>query len=302
LSAVREQDLLQHIYERSADLTGAGDVIVGPGDDAAVIRVGDQQLILTVDQLVAGRHYEESTPLDLVARKSIARSVSDIAAMGGRSTHALATGCLPPGFTQADHLFDRMASWARHFGCPLIGGDIAAAPGPLMLTVTVLGTCHPTRGPVLRSGARPGDTLCVTGRLGGAIESGHHLRFDPRIDEAGALCDALDGNLGALMDVSDGLGIDAGRIASASSVRLEINAVRIPLREGVTDWRRAASDGEDYELLFTVRDPSALASLRLPHATSITVIGRAVAGEGCVITDETGAAHDASSLGWDHTL
>ena len=299
---MREQDLLRHIYGRSADLAGAGGVVVGPGDDGAVIDVGGERLILTVDQLVAGRHYDKSTPLDLVARKAIARSVSDIAAMGGRPTHALATGCLPPGFTEADHLFDRMAAWARDFGCPLIGGDIASAPGPLLLTVTVLGTCHPTRGPVLRSGARPGDILCVTGALGGSFDSGRHLTFDPRLDEAAALCDILGESLGALMDISDGLGIDAGRIASASGVRLEIDSARIPRHQDVPDWRRAAADGEDYELLFTVRDPSAVEALTLPHATPITIIGRVVPGDGCVIIDEAGAAHDASALGWDHAV
>lgn len=299
---MREQELLRHIYQRSADLTDVNDIVVGPGDDAAVINVGGELLILTVDQLVAGRHYEEATPLDLVARKAIARSVSDIAAMGGRPTYALATACLPPGFAEANQLFDRMAAWARHFGCPLIGGDIASAPGPLALTVTVLGRCHARRGPALRSDAHAGDTLCVTGRLGDSVESGRHLRFEPRLDEAAALCDQLADKLGALMDVSDGLGIDAGRIAEASGVRLEIEAARIPLSEGVSEWRRAASDGEDYELLFAVRDPGALDSLELPNGTPVTVIGRVVDGEGCIIIDESGAAHDGTALGWDHTV
>jgi thiamine-monophosphate kinase len=297
---MRERDLLRHIYERSASLAGEGPILVGPGDDCAVIRDdAGTPILLTVDQLVGARHFHpDSTPLDLVARKAIARSVSDIAAMAGTPTCALATGMLPDAYPDADELFNHMASWARRFGCPLIGGDIAFGDGPLVLTCTVVGACRTPRGPVLRSEARPGDTVCVTGALGGSLESGRHLTFEPRLREAIALAEALAERLGAMMDLSDGLGIDASRIAEASGVRIEIEAGRVPRHPGVPDWRRAVSDGEDYELLFTVREGAPIP--RLPGETSVSVVGRVVEGAGCVIIDDRGEAHDAAALGWDH--
>ena len=299
---MRERDLLRHIQERSADLAGDALVAVGPGDDCAVIRdTAGAPILLTVDQLVGGRHFDaERTPLDLIARKAIARSVSDIAAMGGAPTCALATGCLPHDFADADALFDRMATWARHFGCPLIGGDIATSDGPIVLTCAALGACRAERAPVLRAEARPGDTVCVTGRLGGSLESGRHLTFDPRLAEGAALCEALADRLGAMMDISDGLGVDASRVAESSGVRLEIDGPRVPRHEGVADWRRAVSDGEDYELLFTVRAEADPTLLTLPGGTPVTVVGRVTEGAGCAILDERGDAHDAAALGWDH--
>lgn len=298
---MRERDLLRHIYERSADLTEAAGILTGPGDDCAVIRSPDAPLLLTVDQLVGRRHFDpDTTPLDLIARKVVARSISDIAAMGGTPSCALATGCLPDSFEDADELFDRMAAWARHFHCPLVGGDIAATDGPLVLTCASIGIAHASRGPVLRSQAQPGDTVCVTGRLGGSLETGHHLHFEPRVAEAAALCGTLADRLGAMIDLSDGLGIDASRVAEASRVRIEIDAAQIPLNDSIQDWRQAASDGEDYELLFTVCGDADLAGVALPSATPITEIGRVVKGEGCVIIDTNRQTHDAAQLGWDH--
>ncbi|MEZ6164121.1 MAG: thiamine-phosphate kinase [Phycisphaerales bacterium] len=182
-----ESRLHDHIYARSGSLSLTnGELLVGPGDDCAVLRTpsGDLQL-LTVDQLVEGRHFEPGTDLDLIARKAIARSVSDIAAMGGQPAWALATGVLPQGYAHADALFDAMHRWGNHWHCPLVGGDIAshASPDhPLTLTVTVGGTMPLGSMPVLRSGAKPGDLLYVTGQIGGSFESGWHLRFEPRVE------------------------------------------------------------------------------------------------------------------------
>jgi thiamine-monophosphate kinase len=194
-----------------------------------------------------------------------------------------------------------MAHWARHFGCPLAGGDIATTPGPLALTLTILGRPHPARGPVLRSAARPGDHLYVTGRLGASLASGRHLSFDPRLAEAHALATTLGKRLHAMIDLSDGLGIDASRVALASGVRFEINALDIPRHDDCDDWHAAASDGEDYELLFTSPAPPdevqhALADTHTP----VVRVGNVREGEGCVLLDDQGAAHDASGLGWDH--
>ncbi len=305
----KETELLGHIFARSAGLHKTFEhVLVGPGDDCAVVRHGAHTVLLTVDHLVERCHYEPSTPVDLIARKSIGRSVSDIAAMGGTPDWALATALLPHDATQIDpdELFDRMAHWASHWNCPLVGGDIAtAAPGPegdaspLVLTVTVGGSPHQARGPVLRTEARPGDDVYVTGRLGGSLASERHLRVQPRVAEGVALCEALGDELGAMLDVSDGLGLDASRIARASGVRIELDAARVPTHEGC-DWRAALGDGEDYELCFTARPDTTVPDALGPDDTPVTRIGRVLTGAGCIVRTPDGAEHDASDMGWLH--
>ncbi|MBO6514557.1 MAG: thiamine-monophosphate kinase, partial [Phycisphaerales bacterium] len=224
---MNESQLHEHIYTRSAGLANLtlGRVVVGPGDDCAVLESPSGELaLLTVDQLVEGRHFEPGTDLDLIARKSIARSVSDIAAMGGVPNWSLATGVLPKEYPNADQLFDAMHKWASHWNCPIIGGDIASHSSPdhpLTLTVTVGGSMLDDSKPVVRSGAQPGDLLYLTGQVGGSFESGWHLLFEPRLD-AGRW--ASQTGVHAMMDLSDGLGRDADRIAKASGVVIEIEA------------------------------------------------------------------------------
>ena len=289
---MHEEALLQHIYARSRQMRG--DVLVGPGDDCAVVRIGGTDLLLTVDQLIEHRHFVLGTAVDLIARKAVGRSVSDIAAMGGTPRCALATACLPRGYAQADALFDAMHQSARALGCPLVGGDIATHDGPLVLSVTVVGEPHAVRGPVLRSGARVGDEVWVTGQLGGSLASGRHLSFVPRIVEARVLCDVLGEQLHAMIDVSDGTGRDGGRIATGSGCAIELDEAVVPMHEGVRDWRAALGDGEDYELLFTTAP-----GVRIEHVNA-TRIGRCVQGSGCWLIDRAGARHAVTNLGWDH--
>ncbi len=304
-----EASLLTHIYARSAALTlPAGKLLVGPGDDTAVLRTpaGDT-LLLTVDQLVAARHFDpalldDEDGRDLVARKAIARSISDIAAMAGTPTWSLATGLLPKDFPHADHLFDRMAHWATHWNAPLIGGDIASLgdhPGPLSLTTTVGGMIEEGARPILRSGARPGDALFVTGSLGASLASGWHLRFEPRLTTARALAPIAT----AMLDLSDGLGRDAARIATSSRVRLTIESALLPMNHRCHSWREAASDGEDYELLFTAPASFDPQTITIPDAPPITRIGTvedATDTPGVTIIDPHGHPHDAAELGWNH--
>lgn len=324
---MRETELLEHIYSRSADLGRRyPQVILGPGDDTAALRTpAGGVLLITVDQVLEGRHFRTGTAADRVARKAVARSVSDIAAMGGSPVWSLATGALPKGYDKANQLFDAMARWARHWGCPLIGGDIASwddadealAPaadsmrmisahgehrppgGRLLVTCTVAGTPHAARGPVTRSGALPGDSVWLTGRVGNSFQSGRHLTFEPRVPEALWLCETLGQTLHAMIDLSDGLGRDAGRIAAASGVRVELDGAAIPLHHDTTSLHAGLADGEDYELLFTTA-----ASVELPPAcpatgTTLTRVGRVVAGSGCVCTTGHGEL-DVANLGWEH--
>ncbi len=259
-----------------------------------------------MDQLVEGRHYTPDTDLDLIARKAVARSVSDIAAMGGTPAWAMATGVLPKGFARANELFDALARWAKHWSCPLVGGDIAShsAPDhPLTLTVTVAGTVPTGHRPVLRSGARPGDLVWLTGPIGGSFASGRHLSFEPRVEQ-GLLASRTGSGVTAMIDLSDGLGRDADRIARASGVLIEIDAAAIPLHPDTPappNWRAAAAEGEDYELLLTSPTPPTPPTPGIPNI--LGPIGRVRAANNeppAAFFLDQGTAHPAQSLGWDH--
>jgi len=295
---MRESELLQHIYDRSKGLPPH--ILVGPGDDSAILRVGDQRLVLTTDQLVESRHYDPGkTPLELIARKAVARSLSDLAAMAADPIAGLATAAIGPRSPDPDQLFDEMARIAAAYNAPLVGGDISAVDGPTVLTVTLLGLLPDGRHAPLRSGAQPGDAVYVTGRVGGAVHSGRHLTFEPRLSEARFLAEALAERLHAMIDLSDGLGRDAARIATASNARIEIDASSVPLHDDATDMLSALSEGEDYELLFTAPAdvPDSCAETGVP----ITRIGAVSEGAGCAIRLPTGEYIDATDLGYDHT-
>jgi len=310
---MRESALLAHIYERSRGLGGA--VVVGPGDDAAVLRLGDASgamTLATVDQLVEGRHYDAArASIASIAHKAVGRALSDIAAMGGSPRFGLACATLRDGFEAGDELIDAMARVATRWGCPLVGGDIAFSNGPMTLSVTALGEAHPTRGPVLRSEARVGDMVYMTGALGGAVRSGRHMSFTPRLEEGSWLCDKLGQRLGAMIDLSDGLGRDAARLASASGVRIELEADALPLHHDAGAWREAIAEGEDYELLFTVSQQEGVAIEALLSGgssstaetaaplTPVTRIGWVVEGVGCGVVSQAGV-NDVAELGWDH--
>lgn len=306
---MNESQLHEHIYTRSLGLAlqSGSEILVGPGDDCAVIQSqsGDVAL-LTVDQLVEGRHFESGTDLDLIARKAIARSVSDIAAMGGVPTWSLATGVLPKDYPCANELFDAMSTWAKHWNCPIIGGDIAshASPDhPLTLTVTVGGTMLADSHPVVRSGAQPGDQLYLTGQVGGSFESGWHLLFEPRLSAGQwASSNHPQSSVHAMMDLSDGLGRDSDRIAKASNLIIEIQAAALPMNHRCTDWRQAVSEGEDYELLMCIDPSTTIEHMDPPLQGPIGNCRACEPGEhpGAVIIDPHGTRHDASTLGWDH--
>jgi thiamine-monophosphate kinase len=305
---VRESELLHRIAERSAGMAAAfPHVLLGPGDDCAAVRPPGGAMLLTVDQVIERRHFVPGTALDLVARKAVARSISDLAAMGATPWCALATGALPAGFAQsdADALCVSIKKWAEHWKCPMVGGDLASMPdaaSPLTITVTAIGVAHPSGHVVTRGGAMPGDHVYVTGALGGSFDratgTGRHLTFEPRLREAAWLLDTFGIRVHAMIDLSDGLGRDAARIAQASGVRIEIDADAIPCHPGVADWRAAAGDGEDYELLFTsdADIPGSVPSVGTP----VRRIGTVGAGRGCVARLDGGTLIDLAGLGWDH--
>ena len=304
---MREFDLLQHIYASNPGLDRR--VLIPPGDDMGMVRLRASKgnILAAVDQLVDGRHVRlATTPIELVGRKAITRSLSDIAAMGAQPLATLVAATLPPDFGQhrANELFDAMRTTAEKYDCPLIGGDLAFhsnASHPMVCSVTVL--AEPVNDRVARrDGAKAGDGVYVTDRLGGSLQSdgqGRHLTFEPRIREGMEILKSLGDRLHAMIDISDGLGRDASHNAEMSKVRIVLWADQIPCNPGC-DWRRALSDGEDYELLFA-------ASREVQQkiaGTKITKVGEVLARDAndprLVIVKDGHREIDAAELGWEH--
>lgn len=298
---MREFRLLSKVYEHNAALDAR--VVVPPGDDMAVVRLDGAELLAAVDQIVQGRHFTlESTPLELIGRKAITRNLSDIAAMAARPVASLAAVVLPRAWSEAQamELFEAMRATAARYDCPLVGGDISIADAPLLCSVTVLARPGP-RGAILRGGAKVGDAVYVSGSLGGSVEPdgrGRHLTFEPRLELALALSERFD--LHAMIDISDGLGRDAGHVAEMSCVQIVIDAGRVPCSPGC-DWKRAMSDGEDYELCFTVAADAEVPGLLCGTAlTRVGLVREQRAGAPAVIAREASQEIDASQLGWEH--
>jgi len=275
---------------------------IPPGDDCAAIDLGDGRwLLVAVDQVVGDRHYLQSgpapTPPEWVGRKVLARNLSDIAAMGGVPSYCLVSAACGPGCGEdwLRGLYQGILDLASRYGVAMIGGDLARAPVDTVVSLTILG--HVAAGKALcRSGARPGDELWVTGTFGDSFSSGHHLTFEPRCAEGAWL--AQGGYAHAMMDVSDGLLLDATRMCRASGVGLVLDPTAVPRRGAKTFLRSALAEGEDYELLVAV--PQAVAS-RLaaawPFATPFCRVGCFVAGP-AVVSDASGAP--LGEGGYDH--
>jgi thiamine-monophosphate kinase len=247
------------------------------GDDAAVLRPPDGPLLLAADALVEGVHWDpEVTGADEAGWKALAVNVSDLAAMGGRPLHAVVTVSVPRGRAgDLDRLYDGLEEAAKALDCPIVGGDLTGGPA-LVVTVAVTGTVD--GAPVLRSGARPGDALLVTGPLGAtaaALRERASPRVAPRVAEGRA---ARLGGASAMIDLSDGLLVDLRRLADASGVGVVIDDV--PVAEGATR-DDALSGGEDYELLLAAPSADAVgAAFAEAGLTAPLVIGRCTADPG----------------------
>jgi len=243
-----ERSLIESI---AAELTGsqpAQQLVRGIGDDAAVVRAGAALCVTSVDAMVQDVHFRlgegADTPFD-VGWRALAGALSDLAAMGARAGEAyVALGVSAEvGETGALELMRGAIELATQTKTVIAGGDVVTAP-VLMACVTVVGWADDTSELVGRNGARVGDLVGVTGRLGG-----RHRRPRPRLNEGRALARA---GVHAMIDLSDGLAADARHIGESSGVRLEIELAKLPLAEGVPTWEQAASAGEDYELCFCV--------------------------------------------------
>lgn len=254
LSDVGECELIDTL---ATLLPGRPDVAQGIGDDCAVVHAGDssKDWLLTSDAVIDGVHFESLVDPELIGRKAIARSLSDIAAMGGRPDWILTNLVAPPDRPVADieAVYRGASRMAGAFDAVIIGGDTARG-STLELHCFAIG--HAPRGTaLLRANAKPDDVLFVTGALGGSLQ-GKHLSFEPRIHEGAWLRET--GWVHAMIDLSDGLALDSARLARASGCGIELDAETVPVSREVVPtsqtsaFDHAVTDGEDYELLFTV--------------------------------------------------
>lgn len=293
LAAVGEVRAIARLARR---LAARRDVVTGIGDDCAVVRLdpaAGPDLLLTSDPVIEGVHFSPGTPFQAVGHKAVGRVLSDIAAMGGEPRWALLDVVARPDMDVAalDALYRGASALARAFNLSIVGGDLAR--GSRFEVHAFAAGVAPRGAAILRSGARPGDILMVTGALGGS-RSGRHLRFLPRVREGRFLRRWAT----AMIDLSDGLATDLRHLLDQSGVGARLEAAAIPvsaaarrLRDRRSPLDHALRDGEDFELLFTVpsrKRRAFLAAWRKAFdlsCTSIGIITRATRRLECVGRD-----------------
>jgi thiamine-monophosphate kinase len=281
-------------------------VLVGPGDDAAVLRPSSRPVLVTVDMLMDGTdfHIADVGP-KAAGRKAMAVNLSDIAAMAGIPTAAVVSVALPKGTGRpfAEELYAGLRGIADEFGVAVVGGDTNSGDAPLAISVTRFGEAT-HRGPVLRSGARPGDWLLATGPFGGSL-LGHHLTFAPRVREALALHEAAD--LHAMIDVSDGLAADVHHLIEESRCGAILFADSIPLTDAATARSRttgkppldhALGDGEDFELILAVSPADGDRLLREQPVPGILLSKLGECIDSGLWLDEAGRRRRLEPRGW----
>lgn len=289
-------------------------VVTSAGDDCAVLDLGmaDKLFLFKTDAVVEGFHFTRETPPEKIGRKALARCLSDIAAMAGTPTAALVTIALPPGFEPAfiQKIYDGMNALAREHGVAIVGGETTTNPERILISIALIGSV-PRGQQVLRSGAKVGDAIFVTGELGGSLAE-KHLDFEPRLAEARWLAEHF--SIHAMMDLSDGLGGDLQHLLKASGVGAELlkpavpvsRAAKLQAKTGSTAkpaFAAALTDGEDFELLFTVPSSKAVKLLdawkqQFPKL-KLSCIGKIVAGSGILIRDK-GGSHPLNIRGYTH--
>ena len=265
LHQLGENAVLQRLLQR---LTTQAPMLTGPGDDCAVVpRDTEWDTLLKTDVVVEAVHFTPDTAPELVGYKALARAVSDIAAMGGIPEYALITLLMHPqrSVETAEGIYSGLNACAALYGISVAGGETSSLPSEgIVINVALTGRVEHGRA-ILRSGGRPGDIICVSGPLGGSFPSGRHLNFKPRLELARYFMEHGPRPT-AMMDLSDGLGADLPRLAAASGCSYQLFHDQIPCNPGCST-AEAISDGEDYELLFTLspHDFNTLQSHTLPQ-------------------------------------
>ena len=302
------------IAQLTQNLPGNSSVVTGAGDDCAVLDLGvpEHLILFKTDAVVEGIHFTSETPPEKIGRKALARCLSDIAAMAGTPTAALVTLALPENFSpeRIQQIYAGMNALAQATGVAIVGGETTTNPGRLLISIALLGRV-PRGKAVLRRGAKEGDAIFVTGELGGSI-AGKHLEFEPRLAEATWLAEHF--SLHAMMDLSDGLAGDLRHLMKASQVGAVLLKTALPVSHAAKLRARESStakpavlaaltDGEDFELLFTVASRDAVKLLdawkqKFP-AVKLSCIGKIVAGEDLWLRDARGA-HKLNAHGYVH--
>lgn len=306
-----EANLINWLFE---NLPPCNRFEIGLGDDAAVLKLSDRPLVITTDMLTDGVDFllEEVDPR-LVGHKALGVNLSDLAAMAAQPLAAFVSLALPRLGTKkftplelAIEIYRGMLPLTEIHGVSIAGGDTNSWDGALAISITALGESSP-QGPLRRSGAKIGDQLLVTGSLGGSI-LGRHLEVEPRVTEALLLHQQYE--LHAAIDISDGLALDASRLASASGLGIVLEMEKIPISEAAhrlshttrkTSLEHALGDGEDFELLLAV-PPAFAANLLVaqPLAVPITCIGEFIDKPGLWKTEPDGTPTALSPTGYQH--
>ncbi len=288
--------------------------VVGAGDDCALIDLGlpERWLLFKTDAVVEGIHFTKTAAPEKIGHKALGRCLSDVAAMAGTPTHALITLALPADFDAGflERIYAGIKTLANRHGVAIVGGETTINPERMLISASVLGTVTRGKSP-LRSGAKAGDAIFVTGELGGSL-SGKHLEFEPRLSEARWLAENF--SIHAMMDISDGLAGDLPHILKASKVGAELLSDAIPTSRAAKLVARADSsakppllaaltDGEDFELLFTAAGRDGVPLLeawkkQFPELR-LSCIGRITAEPGLTIRDKKGV-RPLSAHGYVH--
>jgi len=304
---MKETDLITKL---TTDLPTDSSIDVGPGDDCAVVNVDGKNVLLKTDAVVEGVHFTADTPPEKIGRKAIARPLSDIAAMGGRPSHAVVTVGLPEDFdeTRLKTIYRGAGEMGEQNGTYIVGGEITRNP-VLLISVSLIGHVETDRV-LTRKGSRDGDAVFLTGELGGSI-AGKHLDFDPRLAEARWLAEQFE--IHAMIDLSDGLATDL-RYLLGDNLGAELLTPAIPISRAAKERARdnpagksallaALADGEDYELLFTLPSKQAV-SLHDDWKTAfpelpLHCIGKITSQPGLHLRDDKGI-QPFHAQGYDH--
>jgi thiamine-monophosphate kinase len=312
ISDLGEFGLIQRI---ARNISRAAGLPAGIGDDCAVLPTENPErfLLLTTDPVIEGAHFDANATPYQVGWKAMARNLSDIAACGGQAKWAVVCAGLRAEMTTefVDELYRGMNAAATQFGAHIVGGDTTRVTDKFFLAVTMLGEVE-KKCLKLRTAARPGDSILVTGTLGGSI-AGKHLEFTPRMREARWLVEHFP--IHAMIDLSDGLAGDLFHILEQSGVGARIVTPRIPISEVArhlesegeqehSSLDMALFDGEDFELLFTIPPPQVeelLAEWPKHFQLPLKSIGAITEGAArLVLVDEHGEEQNLQPKGYDH--
>lgn len=296
LARLGEFNLIDRI---SKGIKLSGDVIRGIGDDAAVLKyTKDKYLLYTCDMMLEGRHFVRAAGGYLAGKKALSVNISDIAAMGGTPKYAVISLGVPASLDlrYVDDLYRGIKDVAGRFKIDLVGGDTIASE-KIIINITLIGEVEKKRV-ALRSGAKAGDLIFITGRIGGSF-SGRHLDFTPRLKESLFLVKNF--KINSMIDISDGLIADLGHILKSSKAGAIIYERQIPLSGKAKDFNSAVRSGEDFELVFTVPSRQGTSLIKKwPFRTRLSKIGKICSASDLCLIRKDGKKEKIKPEGYSH--